>query len=144
MRWCRSMDLIPSVPPPISPWKLTAPGREGKRKAPVLLQAKAEPLAPGGVYDVCRGDGGHGYQLCSCDDCHGAERGAVPQSPVVLDDTQFDDWMRGRPGQAAEMMKPYAREIEAWDVGPNVGKWGTIGRNRWITWGCSCRSSPDN
>jgi hypothetical protein len=48
MRWCRSMDLIPSVPPVhLAPWQLTAPGREGKKKAPKLLQAKAEPFAPG-------------------------------------------------------------------------------------------------
>jgi hypothetical protein len=36
--------------------------------------------------------------------------------PVVLDDSQFDDWMRGTPDQAAEMMKPYTGAIEAWEV----------------------------
>jgi len=41
--------------------------------------------------------------------------------PVVLDDTQFDDWMRGTPDQAAKMMKPYAGEIDAWEIGPDVG-----------------------
>jgi len=41
--------------------------------------------------------------------------------PVVLDDSQFEDWMRGTPDQAAEMMKPYAEEIEAWEVGAEVG-----------------------
>jgi hypothetical protein len=35
----------------------------------------------------------------------------------VLDDPQFDDWMRGTSDQAAEMMKPYTGEIEAWEVG---------------------------
>src|SRR5258707_10029984 len=35
--------------------------------------------------------------------------------PVVLDDSQFDDWMRGTPDQAAGMMKPYAGAIEAWE-----------------------------
>jgi putative SOS response-associated peptidase YedK len=28
--------------------------------------------------------------------------------PVVLDDSQFDDWMRGTPDQAAALMGPYA------------------------------------
>ena len=41
--------------------------------------------------------------------------------PVVLDDSQFDDWMRGTPDQAADMMKPYAGEIEAWEVGAKIG-----------------------
>ena len=41
--------------------------------------------------------------------------------PVVLDDSQFDDWMRGTPDQAAEMMKPYTGVIEAWEVGAEVG-----------------------
>jgi len=41
--------------------------------------------------------------------------------PVVLDDAQFDEWMRGTPDQAAEMMKPYAGEIEAWEIGAEVG-----------------------
>ena len=41
--------------------------------------------------------------------------------PVVLDDSHFDDWMRGPAGQAAEMMKPYAGEIEAWEVPAEVG-----------------------
>jgi putative SOS response-associated peptidase YedK len=41
--------------------------------------------------------------------------------PVVLDDSQFDDWMRSTPNQAAQMMKPYAAEIEACEVGPDDG-----------------------
>jgi putative SOS response-associated peptidase YedK len=41
--------------------------------------------------------------------------------PVVLDDSEFDDWMRGTPDQAAALMKPYAGAIEAWEVGPAVG-----------------------
>jgi hypothetical protein len=41
--------------------------------------------------------------------------------PVVLDNGQFDDWMRGSPEQAAAMMKPYVGELEAWEVGPEVG-----------------------
>src|SRR5262249_10292299 len=40
--------------------------------------------------------------------------------PVVLDNAQFDDWMRGTPEQAAGIMKPYAGDIEAWEVGPEI------------------------
>jgi len=41
--------------------------------------------------------------------------------PVVLNHIQFDNWMRGTPDQAAEMMKPYAGGIEAWEVPAEVG-----------------------
>ena len=41
--------------------------------------------------------------------------------PLILDDRQFDDWMRGTPDQAMSMTKPYAGDIEAWEVGPEVG-----------------------
>jgi putative SOS response-associated peptidase YedK len=41
--------------------------------------------------------------------------------PVVLDDSQFDEWMRGTPNQAAALMKPYAGAIEPWEVGAAVG-----------------------
>lgn len=43
------------------------------------------------------------------------------QAPVVLDDSQFAEWMRGTPDQAAALMKPYAGAIEAWEVGAEVG-----------------------
>jgi putative SOS response-associated peptidase YedK len=39
----------------------------------------------------------------------------------VLEESQFDDWMRGPPEMAAEMMKPYSGAIEAWEVGADVG-----------------------
>jgi len=41
--------------------------------------------------------------------------------PVILDESQFDDWMRGPPEMAAEMMKPYGGDIEAWEVDAAVG-----------------------
>jgi hypothetical protein len=44
--------------------------------------------------------------------------------PLILDESQFEDWMRGMRGtldQAVEMMKPYAGAIEAWEVGAEVG-----------------------
>jgi hypothetical protein len=34
---------------------------------------------------------------------------------------QFDDWMRGPPELAADMMKPYDGKIEVWEVGNDVG-----------------------
>lgn len=39
----------------------------------------------------------------------------------MLEEGQFDDWMRGPPELAAEMMKPYGGAIEQWEVGPEVG-----------------------
>jgi len=42
--------------------------------------------------------------------------------PVVLDDSQFDEWMRGTPDQAAALMKPHLGAIDAWEVGAAVGK----------------------
>jgi putative SOS response-associated peptidase YedK len=41
--------------------------------------------------------------------------------PLVLEESQFDDWMRGPPERAVEMMKPYAGAIEAWEVSAEVG-----------------------
>jgi putative SOS response-associated peptidase YedK len=41
--------------------------------------------------------------------------------PVVLEESQFEDWMRGPPEMAADMMKPYGGAIEAWEVDAAVG-----------------------
>jgi putative SOS response-associated peptidase YedK len=41
--------------------------------------------------------------------------------PLVLEGSQFEDWMRRPPEVAAEMMKPYGGAIEAWEVGTDVG-----------------------
>jgi putative SOS response-associated peptidase YedK len=35
--------------------------------------------------------------------------------------SEFQQWMLGMPNEAAAMMKPYAGEIEAWEVGSEVG-----------------------
>jgi hypothetical protein len=51
--------------------------------------------------------------------------------PVVLDDSQFDDWMRGTPDQAAALIKPYAGEIETSQFGAEVGNVKTTGRSLW-------------
>lgn len=41
--------------------------------------------------------------------------------PVVLEESQFEDWMRGPPELAADMMKPYGGAIDIWEVGKAVG-----------------------
>jgi len=41
--------------------------------------------------------------------------------PVVLEESQFEDWMRGPPELAAEMMRPYGGAIDSWEVGKPVG-----------------------
>jgi putative SOS response-associated peptidase YedK len=41
--------------------------------------------------------------------------------PLVLEESQFEDWMREPPERAAEMMKPYGGAIDVWEVGAAVG-----------------------
>jgi putative SOS response-associated peptidase YedK len=41
--------------------------------------------------------------------------------PVVLEESQFEDWMRLPPEAAAEMMKPHTGEIDVWAVPKEVG-----------------------
>jgi putative SOS response-associated peptidase YedK len=41
--------------------------------------------------------------------------------PLVLEESQFEDWMRGPPELPAEMKKPYGGAIDAWELGPDVG-----------------------
>jgi putative SOS response-associated peptidase YedK len=41
--------------------------------------------------------------------------------PLVLEEGQFEDWMRGPAEQAAEMMRPYAGTIDVWQVPAAVG-----------------------
>jgi putative SOS response-associated peptidase YedK len=45
---------------------------------------------------------------------------AAALANVDDDDSQFYEWMRGAPDQAAVLMKPYAGAIEAWEVGAAV------------------------
>ena len=42
--------------------------------------------------------------------------------PLVLEESQFEDWMRGPPELAAGLMKPYAGAIEMWPVSSEVGQ----------------------
>ena len=41
--------------------------------------------------------------------------------PVVLEEQQFETWMRGAPDEAAGLMVSYAGEIDAWEVTSAVG-----------------------
>ena len=41
--------------------------------------------------------------------------------PVLLDDHQFDEWMRGSRDQAVTLLTPYPGMIEAWEVGADIG-----------------------
>ena len=85
--------------------------------------ANATPFALAGVYDVWKGDGGKAITSFAIVTTDAAPSVAQYHNrmPVVLDDSHFDDWMRGTPDQAAELMKPYAGAIEAWEVGAAVG-----------------------
>jgi len=40
---------------------------------------------------------------------------------IDIEESQFDDGMRGPPELAAGMMKPYSGAIEAWEIGADVG-----------------------
>jgi hypothetical protein len=87
------------------------------------MRPAATPFALAGVYDVWKGANGQAITSFAIVTTDAAPSVAqyYDRMPVVLDDGQFDDWMRGTPDQAASMMRPYARDIEAWEVGPEVG-----------------------
>src|SRR5262245_11434524 len=82
-----------------------------KRKQPFHFKPKHEPFALAGVYDVWKGGGQviTSFAIVTTDAAPSVAQ-YHNRMPVVLDDVQFDDWMRGPAEQAVEMMKPYARE----------------------------------
>ena len=90
----------------------------GPSTTPSRGRLAPEPFARAGVYDVWRGDGGKAIASCAIVTTDAAPSVAQYHNrmPVVLDDAQFNDWMRGSLEQAAGMMKPYAGEIEASEV----------------------------
>ena len=96
---------------------------DAKRKRPIHMRAEATPLALAGVYDVWKGDGGRAITSFAIVTTPAAP--SVMQyhdrMPLVLEESQFDDWMRGTLDYAAELMKPYGGAIEAWEVGAEVG-----------------------
>jgi putative SOS response-associated peptidase YedK len=100
-------------------WQKTGP----RTKRPHHFQPAVKPFAFGGVYDIWRGDGGKtitSFSIVttaaapSCEAYH-------DRMPLVLEEGQFEDWMRGPPEQAAELMKPYGGAIDVWEVGAAVG-----------------------
>ena len=96
---------------------------DAKKKRPIHMCAKATPFALAGVYDMWKGDGGKAITSFAIVTTDAAPSVAQYHNrmPVVLDDLQFDEWMRGTPDQTAALMKPYAGAIEAWEVGAEVG-----------------------
>ena len=107
---------------PASGWyewqKVTA-----KTKRPFHFQPKAKPFAFAGVWDVWSGDGKTPITSFSIVTTSPAPSTAQyhDRMPVVLEQSQFEDWMRGPPELAAEMMKPYGGAIDIWEVGKDVG-----------------------
>jgi len=96
---------------------------DAKKKRPIHMCAKATPFALAGVYDVWKGDGGKAITSFAIVTTDAAPSVAQYHNrmPVVLDDSQFDDWTRDTPDQAAAPMKPCVGAIEAWEVGAEVG-----------------------
>ncbi len=94
-----------------------------KTKQPFHFQPKASPFAFAGVYDVWNADGKSNIVSFSIVVTDAAPSCAPyhDRMPVILEDSQFDDWMRGPTELAAGMMKPYAGELDIWPVDPAVG-----------------------
>jgi putative SOS response-associated peptidase YedK len=91
-------------------------------KRPFHFQPKAQPFAFGGVSDRWKGDGREiiSFSIVTT----AATSSTAPyhdRMPLVLDESQFEDWMREPPEQAAEMMRPYAGTIDVWQVPAAVG-----------------------
>jgi putative SOS response-associated peptidase YedK len=94
-----------------------------KTKKPHHFQPAAKPFAFAGVWDVWKGDGRAPIASFSIVTTAAAPStaGYHDRMPAVLEESQFEDWMRGPPELAAAMMKPYASEIDVWEVSRDVG-----------------------
>ena len=94
-----------------------------KTKKPFHFQPKATPFAFGGVFDVWNADGKSAITSFSIvtTDASPNTKQYHDRMPLVLEESQFDDWMRGPPELAAEMMKPYAGPVDLWEVPAAVG-----------------------
>jgi putative SOS response-associated peptidase YedK len=94
-----------------------------KTKTPFHFQPRNRPWAFAGVWDVWSGDGKASITSFSIVTTSPAPSTAQyhDRMPVVLEESQFEDWMRGPPELAAEMMKPYGGAIDIWEVGSDVG-----------------------
>jgi putative SOS response-associated peptidase YedK len=96
---------------------------DAKTKTPHHFQPAAKPFAFAGVWDIWKGDGKPPITTFSIVTTSPAPSTAPyhDRMPVVLEASQFEDWMRGPPELAAGMMKPYAGAIDVWEVGRDVG-----------------------
>lgn len=94
-----------------------------KAKKPFHFQPSDGPFAFAGVYDVWKGDGDKAVTSFAIVTTAAAPATAAyhDRMPLVLGESQFEDWMRGPPELAAEMMKPYAGPIDVWEVSSDVG-----------------------
>jgi putative SOS response-associated peptidase YedK len=94
-----------------------------KTKQPYHFQPQARPFAFGGVYDTWNADGKSSITSFSIVTTAAAPSVAEyhDRMPLVLEESQFEDWMRGPPELAAEMMKPYEGATVLWKVSPDVG-----------------------
>lgn len=90
-------------------------GIDAKAMKPHHFQPLAKPFAFAGVWDVWKGDGQEPTTSFSIVTTSPAPSTAQyhDRMPVVLEKSQFEDWMRGPPELAAEMMEPYGGEMRA-------------------------------
>ena len=100
-------------------WQMITPNQ----KQPYHFRPVAKPFAFAGIYDVWKGEGKPTITSFSIVTTAAAPSTAPyhDRMPLVLDEGQFEDWMRGPPDKASIMMKPYAGKIEAWPVPAAVG-----------------------
>jgi len=97
---------------------------DAKTKQPFDFQPAAKPFALAGIYDTWKGrDGQPDVTSFSIVTTSPAPSTAAyhDRMPVVLGESQFEDWMRLPPDDAAGMMKPHAGAIDVWPVGKDVG-----------------------
>ena len=94
-----------------------------KTKKPFHFKPKAEPFAFAGVYDVWNADGKSSITSFSIVTTDAAPSTAKyhDRMPLILDENQFDDWMRAPAEEAAKMMRPYGGALDIWEVSPDVG-----------------------
>ena len=94
-----------------------------KEKRPMHLRPMTTPFAFAGVWGVWQDDGGRsmtGFSIVTTTAALSVSQ-YHSRMPVLLDDHQFDEWMRGMPDQAVTLLTPYPGAIEAWEVGAEVG-----------------------
>ena len=96
---------------------------DAKTRKPYHFAPVARPFALAGVYDVWRGDGRPAVTSFSIVTTEAAPGTAAyhDRMPVVLEESQFEDWMRLPPEAAADLMKPYPGAIDLWAVTKDVG-----------------------